>query len=158
MKRIYLLLCICVCILISFSSFSKEVQVIKTNGHRAVITFWKVTYKMVTYSQTNGNLWTLQCSDPGSENCRQTTYSGKPIVIGMHEYSEKLFNEVLSEVMDMVDESIFDGKSEGYVGKKISTQTTDGKDKVLTFSASWKNANIKTGDVNYSIIINELDF
>lgn len=159
MKKIYFLFLVIICILISSTTFSKEVQIIKYNGHRAVLTFWKVTYYKVQYTQkdANNNLWQLWCENPGNNNCRKTASSGKPIVIGMNEYSEELFNEVLNEIMDMVDESIFNGKSDGSVGKKIVTNTIGGKEKTLAFSASWKNADVKTGDVKYSVFINEIE-
>lgn len=158
MKKIYFLLLIIGCVLISSSVFSREVQIIKQGGQRQVITFWKVTYKTVSFTQTDGNLWTLACYGEGSETCKKSGVLGNSIIIDKHEYSEVLFNEVLNEIMDIVDESIFNGKTDGTVGKKIATKTIDGKDKILAFSASWKNADAKTGDVQYSIIINELEF
>ena len=157
MKNLKLLLVILVLFLISTSSFCKDVEIIKENGKRKLITFWKITYRNVHYDPCGGSCGEglLECKFPGDETCA-IPYSSGSSSVGKNFYSDELLNTICNEILDLVDQSIFKGKDHGNISMKVKAKTIDGKDMILGFSASWRGADIKTGDVKYLIKINEL--
>lgn len=157
MKKIKILFVLFALFFISTSSFCKDIEVVKENGKRTVITFWKITYRNVHYDPCGGSCGQglLNCQYPGNETC-EIPYSSGSSVIGNNTYSDELLNKICNEILDLVDESVFGGRSDGNVSIKVKTKTIDGEDMILAFSASWKDADIRTGDVRYVIKINEL--
>ncbi|MDR2836643.1 MAG: hypothetical protein LBV69_10735 [Bacteroidales bacterium] len=134
-------------------------EVLKEGGKRLWYAPWIIEYNRVewtlcpTCENASGR---LECTGEGPNRCKLPTSVSSPISINDNMFDGEIIHEICNEINEFVDKSISEKKSDGTVSKKYLLKTTEDKEKLIVFYTSWKNANCKTGDVKYTISIEEI--
>lgn len=139
-----------------------RVEINKIGGIRKWYQPWKITYNKLhqdpCVSDSDGQpIVRLSCEGGGNEKCKFMGFAGESITIKGKEYSEIKIFKICNKIITKVDAKIKAGNTKGSVSKKVKLTPLNGSNAVsIHFSASWENANTKTGDVNYFIEFDEV--
>jgi hypothetical protein len=162
MKKILITTILSLIVITSIFATPRHVEVIKRGGVRKWYHPWKITYDRIHQDPcvncSNGQpIVRLTCEDAGNENCELMGSTSGSVTIGRLEYSEAQIFEICNKIMQEVDDEIEAGKQNGSISKQFRLIPLSGGNAVLIyFSASWRGADIRTGDVQYFIEFDEL--